>query len=90
MLQTQDVSDTLYEQGEAWTTVCLGCFNFRYLLKMVEPASTGDLTQAEQCLIPCVITSSSVGKRLNKNQSHRTRIWTLFPAVEKAVAKIPS
>lgn len=69
----QDVSDTLYEQRDIWTTVCLGCFSFRYLLKMVEPARTGDLTQAEQCLIPCVITSSSVGKR-QKSESQNQNL----------------
>lgn len=60
---TQDVWDTLYEAGELQTTVNLGCFNFRDSLEMAEPARTDNIIQAQQCLIPCVITSSSTQQK---------------------------
>lgn len=77
---TWDVSDTLYEPGEVPTTVYLGFFNSRDSLKMAEPARTDNIIQVEQCLIPCVITSSSTQQKTElQNQdldliSHRASL----------------
>lgn len=56
---------------------------------MAEPART-DLPQAEQCLILVQSHPAQWESDSTKTRVTRTRIWTLFPTVEKVIAKIPS